>query len=101
MTNATLCLPKLKRVPRLSSVFRKPNRNTLITHLSENLPQSGSTSFLFSFSWCFRANGEVPHATKDPGSFWWKDVFKLSDMFRGVVVCTVVDGPTVLFWSDV
>jgi hypothetical protein len=43
------------------------------------------------------SNGEVPHATKDQGSFWWKDAFKLSDMFRGVAVCTVGDGTTELF----
>jgi hypothetical protein len=44
------------------------------------------------------SNGEVPHATKDRGSFWWKDLLKV---FRGIATCQVGDGTTVLFWSDV
>jgi hypothetical protein len=46
-------------------------------------------------------NGEVPHATKEKGSFWWKDVVKLFDLFRGIASCKVGDGSTSLFWSDV
>jgi hypothetical protein len=47
------------------------------------------------------SNGEVPHATKDRGSFWWKDLLKLCDLFRGIATCQVGDGTMVLFWSDV
>jgi hypothetical protein len=47
------------------------------------------------------SNGEVPHASKEKGSFWWKDVLKLSDLFRRIASCKVGDGSTVLFWSDV
>jgi hypothetical protein len=43
------------------------------------------------------SNGEVPHATKDRGSFWWKDLLKLCDLFRGIATCQVGDGTTVLF----
>jgi hypothetical protein len=49
----------------------------------------------------YYSNGEVPHASKDKGSFWWSDVLKLVDQFRGIVACTVRDGTSVLFWSDV
>jgi hypothetical protein len=45
--------------------------------------------------------GEVPHATKDKGSFWWKDLLKLCDIYRGISKCTVGDLMTVLFWSDI
>jgi hypothetical protein len=49
----------------------------------------------------YYSNGEVPHASKDKGSFWWRDVQKLVDQFRGIATCTVGDGTSVLFWSDV
>jgi hypothetical protein len=44
--------------------------------------------------------GQVPHATIDKGSFWWRDVLKLCDLFRGIAECKIGDGSTVLFWSD-
>jgi hypothetical protein len=47
------------------------------------------------------SNGDVPHATKDRGSFKWRDVLKLVYQFRGIASCKVGDGKTVLFWSDV
>jgi hypothetical protein len=47
------------------------------------------------------ANGEVPHATKDKGSFWWRDILKLADIYMGIASCKVGDGTTVVFWSDV
>jgi hypothetical protein len=31
----------------------------------------------------------VPHATEDKGSFWWRDVLKLCDNFRGIAKCLV------------
>jgi hypothetical protein len=49
----------------------------------------------------YYSNGEVPHATKDKGSFWWRDVLKLVHWFRGINKCTVGDGTTVLFWEDI
>jgi hypothetical protein len=45
--------------------------------------------------------GEIPHATKEKGSFWWKGVLKLCEIFRGIAKCKVGDGSTVLFWSDI
>jgi hypothetical protein len=45
-------------------------------------------------------SGQVPHATTDKGCFWWRDILKLCDQFRGVAKCQIGDGSTVLFWSD-
>jgi hypothetical protein len=45
-------------------------------------------------------NGQIPHAITDKGSFWWRDVLKLCDLFRGIATCKIGDGSTVLFWSD-
>jgi len=46
------------------------------------------------------SNGDIPHATIDKGSFWWKDILKLCDLFRGIANCKIGNGSTVLFWSD-
>ena len=32
--------------------------------------------------------------------FWWKDVLRLSSLYRIVARCTVGDGSTVCFWDD-
>jgi hypothetical protein len=47
------------------------------------------------------SEGEVPHAGKDKGSFWWKDLLKFCDTYRGIAKCTVGDGTIVLFWLDI
>jgi hypothetical protein len=43
---------------------------------------------------------KVPHATTKIGSFWWRDVFSLSDIYRGITTCTVNAGDSVLLWKD-
>lgn len=43
---------------------------------------------------------KVPHVTREVGSFWWKDVFRLHNLYRGVARCSIGDGSTVLFWDD-
>jgi hypothetical protein len=47
------------------------------------------------------SNREVPHATKNKGSFWRRAVLKLVDQFRGISSYIVGDGTTVLFWLDI
>jgi hypothetical protein len=42
----------------------------------------------------------VPHAENLCGSFWWRDVLKLVDNFRGVSMVKHGKGNTFLFWSD-
>jgi hypothetical protein len=36
--------------------------------------------------WDAHNDGKIPHAEKLCGSFWWRDVLKLVDNFRGVAV---------------
>jgi retron-type reverse transcriptase len=43
---------------------------------------------------------KVPHAVREVGSFWWKDVLRLSTHFRGIAHCVLGDGSTVMFWED-
>lgn len=35
------------------------------------------------------------------GSFWWRDVFPLIDIYRGITICLPNAGDTVLLWKDV
>ena len=43
---------------------------------------------------------KVPHTCLEMGSFWWRDVMRLSTIHRGIVKCTLGDGSTVTFWDD-
>jgi hypothetical protein len=40
---------------------------------------------------------EKYHMLLKTGSFWWKDLLKLCDLFTGIATCQVGDGTTVLF----
>lgn len=50
--------------------------------------------------WSSYYENEVPHAAAPCGSFWWKDVMQLSDIYRGITSVSVGDGRTTLFWKD-
>jgi hypothetical protein len=80
--------------------MRIQNQTLLIKHLDKfyNRRDIPWVNLIWSSHY---PNGEVPHATKEKGSFWWKDVLKLADHFRGIVACKIGDGKTVLFWLDV
>jgi hypothetical protein len=41
----------------------------------------------------------APQARRPCGSFWWRDVSCLFDIYRGIKKCTVNLGDTVLFWK--
>ena len=43
---------------------------------------------------------KVPHTAREIGSFWWKDVFRLHSLYRGIAHCVVGNGATVCFWED-
>ena len=43
---------------------------------------------------------KVPHSSREVGSFWWKDVLRLSTLFRGIARCKVGDGTTVTFGEE-
>jgi hypothetical protein len=49
--------------------------------------------------WNSYYTGKIPHAMDPCGSFWWRDVFKLVPIFRGISVCNVGDGSSTLFWK--
>jgi hypothetical protein len=56
---------------------------------------------LVTLLWKSYYQENVPHAMQPVGSFWWRDIFKLTPIFRGIASCQVSNGTTVLFWKDV
>jgi len=50
--------------------------------------------------WSKYYQDKVPYAARDVGSFWWKDVLRLSTIYRGIARCTLGDGSSVTFWDD-
>ena len=42
----------------------------------------------------------TPHVVELVGSFWWRDILKLTPTFRGISKVQVVCGSTALFWKD-
>jgi hypothetical protein len=44
--------------------------------------------------------GKVPHTMSPCGSFWWREIFKLTPIYRGITKILIGDGSTALFWKD-
>jgi hypothetical protein len=53
-----------------------------------------SSGLIWNF---YYANGDIPHASKDKGSFWWRNILKLCDEFRAIAKCNMGNGTTMLF----
>lgn len=43
---------------------------------------------------------KIPHATDCCGSFWWRDIYKLMLIYRGITKLTMARGTTTVFWED-
>ena len=50
-----------------------------------------------SLIWNAYYQNKVPHASREVGSFWWKDVLRLNVLYRGIAKCSLGNGSTVLF----
>ena len=49
--------------------------------------------------WALYGEGP-PHAQTPRGSFWWRDIFSLSDIYRSITKVQVYNGNSTLFWKD-
>lgn len=92
-----ICRPRTKGGLGLN--LRNQNNALLLKHLDKfyNKKDIPWATLIWE---TYYNNGEVPHVAADKGSFWWKDVLKLCDLFRGVTTCTIGDGQSILFWED-
>jgi hypothetical protein len=50
--------------------------------------------------WSLYDPNKAPHAQSKRGSFWWKDVFSLSEIYRSISTSKPADGCSTLFWKD-
>jgi hypothetical protein len=50
-----------------------------------------------SLIWNSYFTGKVPHAMNPCGSFWRREIFKLTPIFPGITKVTIGDGSTTLF----
>ncbi|XP_071683372.1 uncharacterized protein [Lolium perenne] len=92
-----ICKPKLKGGLGIVN-FQKQNAALLIKYLDKfynkkDLPW-------VDLLWFAHYQDKVPHEEKLCGSFWWRDVMKQVDNFRGVAAVIHGAGDTMLFWSD-
>ena len=46
------------------------------------------------------SNGTLLSSSRRQGSFWWRDITKLLDSFKGLAMANVFDIVTCLFWDD-
>lgn len=50
--------------------------------------------------WSTYYENKVPHASDPCGSFWWRGIIQLTDVYRGVLKVNIADGSSTLFWKD-
>jgi hypothetical protein len=92
-----ICKPKLKGGLGIVD-FQKQNAALLIKFLDKFYNKQDLPSV--NLVWDAYYQEKVPHAENICGSFWWKDVIKQVDNFRGVAKVQHGRGDTLLFWSD-
>jgi hypothetical protein len=78
--------------------FQKQNAALLIKYLDKfyNHRELPWVNLL----WTEHYHDKIPHASDLCGSFWWKDVLKLVDNFRGIATVKHGNGNIFLFWRD-
>ena len=74
------------------------NRALLSKHLSKFYNKADIP--WVSLIWNTYYDGVVPHGTVLCGSYWWRDILKLNEVFRLHSEVTINMGDSVLFWFD-
>ena len=74
------------------------NRALLSKHLSKFYNKADIP--WVSLIWNTYYDGVVPHGTVLCGSYWWRDILKLNEVFRLYSEVTINMGDSVLLWFD-
>ena len=93
-----MCKPKSKGGLGVVNL-RNQNNTLLLKHLDKFYNQKDLPWVKLIWGTYYQ-NGHVPHASSEKGSFWWKDVLRLSAFFRGIATCSFGCGKTIMFWAD-
>jgi hypothetical protein len=93
----TVMMPKLKGGLGVITL-RLQNDALLLKHLHKFYSKEDTP--WVALIWNRYYGNKVPHAAREVGSFWWKDILRLSTLYRGIASCSLGDGSTVLFWDD-
>lgn len=80
--------------------LRAQNSALLLKYLNKfynhtNIPWVNLTWVKF-----YKNNYIPPHAERATRSFWWKDLLKLTDIFREITTCALSKGNSVMIWND-
>jgi hypothetical protein len=92
-----VCLPKSARGLGVVN-FQKQNAALLIKFLDKFYNNSDVP--WVKLVWHAYYQDKIPHDENLCGSFWWRDVMKQVDNFRGVAQVKMGRGTSFLFWSD-
>jgi hypothetical protein len=50
--------------------------------------------------WLRYYKNKIPQASREVGSFWWKDILCLHSLYIEIAHCGIGNGATCSFWSD-
>jgi hypothetical protein len=87
-----VCRPKKKRGLGIIN-FEVQNKALLLKQLHKFYTKEDVPWVKLVWSLSLYSAEAAPHAQKRRGSFWWRDVFSLVEIYRG-------DGRSTLFWKD-
>jgi hypothetical protein len=93
-----ICKPKMKGGLGIVD-FQNKNEALLMKFLHKFYNKQMDIPWV-KLIWDTYYHEEVPHAAKSCGSYWWRDISKLMDKYRGVTRPDVHQGDFVLFWLD-
>jgi hypothetical protein len=79
--------------------LRSQNNALLLKHL-DKFYNKKDISWVNLIWETYYSNGEVPHAAPEKSSFWWKDLLKLCDLFRGIPTCNLGNGQSEDNWNN-
>ena len=91
-----VCRPKMKGGLGITNL--EVQNNALLLKYLHKFFSHANTPWV-TLVWSLYGPG-APQAQAPRGSFWWKDIFKLTDIYRSISRTTVGNGQDVLFWKD-